>query len=187
MQRQARWGKVKVKASPNQERSGVLQMTASGNLRRERPERPRGVWLLTIYALSFAGVLPAGLVLFVMVGGGVDSAAVYSLLIAVGVILTAIGAWQGQNRARLGLMVFVTLFYVGVGLNNLLALWLGSVPEAEQTRVLGRVLRGVLFPALYIWYFTRPATTAFYRVMARMKSVEGSRGDPGGTAEGLGR
>jgi hypothetical protein len=152
------------------------------NPTRPVPDRPRGVWLLTIYALVFAGALPLALAVFVLASGGAGSLAggaslVYSILICGGVIVTAIGAWRGQERARLGLMVLVTLFYASVGINNLLLMWLGEVNAAEATRVTGRVLRGVVFPALYIWYFTRPATRAYYRVM---ESIRKSRA-PGET------
>jgi hypothetical protein len=95
---------------------------------------------------------------------------IYSLLICGGVMVTAVAAWRGRDRARLGLIVLVSAYYVGVALNNALLLWLGSVSDAEQARVLGRVLRGVLFPALYIWYFTRPDTKAYYRVMEAIRS-----------------
>lgn len=79
-----------------------------------------------------------------------------------GVIVTAIGAWRGNDKARKSLLVFVTLHYALIALNNYWMIRSGAVPDEEQTRLWGRVLRGFLYPAVYIWYFNRRTTKAFY-------------------------
>lgn len=127
--------------------------------------RPLGVWALTIYALIFAGIAPLLLYLFLLISGnaaGLGIDILLSLPVTVGVIVSAIGAWKGNEKARKSLLVFVTLHYALIALNNYWLVSSGEVPAEEQARLWGRVLRGFLYPAIYIWYFNKQTTKEFY-------------------------
>lgn len=131
----------------------------------QRSPRPIGVWILTIYALIFAGIAPFLLSVFMLFSGnaaGNEFGILLSLPVSIGVVTSAVGAWKGNNKARKFLLIFVTLHYVLVGLNNYLLINSGQIPDAEQTRLWGRVFRGFLYPAVYIWYFNKYTTKEFY-------------------------
>ena len=81
---------------------------------------------------------------------------------SIGVITSAIGAWKGNEKARKSLLIFVTLHYVLIAINNYFLINSGQVPDDEQTRLWGRVFRGFLYPAVYIWYFNKYTTKEFY-------------------------
>jgi len=76
------------------------------------------------------------------------------------------GLWclfpEGNEKARKSLLIFVTLYYVLVALNNYLLINSGQVPDEEQTRLWGRILRSFLYPAVYLWYSNRYTTKEFY-------------------------
>ena len=127
--------------------------------------RPTGVWILTIYALIFVGIAPLLLSIFMLISGnaaGSVFSVLLSLPISVGVIASAVGAWKGNEKARKSLLVLVTLHYVLIAINNYLFISSGQVPDDEQTRLWGRVLRGFIYPAVYIWYFNKYTTKEFY-------------------------
>lgn len=127
--------------------------------------RPTGVWILTIYALIFVGIAPLLLSVFMLISGNA-AGSVFSILlslpISIGVITSAIGAWKGSEKARKSLLVLVTLHYVFIAINNYIFISSGQVPDDEQTRLWGRVLRGFIYPAVYIWYFNKYTTKEFY-------------------------
>ena len=127
--------------------------------------RPTGVWILTIYALIFVGLAPLFLSIFVLITGnaaGNEVSILLSLPIGIGVISSAVGAWRGSERSRKSLLILVTLHYVLVAINNYFLINSGQVPDDEQSRLWGRVLRGFIYPAVYIWYFNKDTTKEFY-------------------------
>ncbi len=130
-------------------------------------QKPRltGVWILTIYALIFVGIAPLLLSVYMLISGN-TAGNVFSILvslpISIGVIASAIGAWKGIEKSRISLLVLVTLHYVFIAINNYIFISSGQVPDDEQTRLWGRVLRGFIYPAVYIWYFNKYTTKEFY-------------------------
>lgn len=131
----------------------------------QKAARPIGVWILTIYALIFAGIAPLLLSVFLLMSGnaaGNEISILLSLPFSIGVITSAVGAWKGSEKARKSLLIFVTLHYALVALNNYLLINSGQVPDEEQTRLWGRVLRGFIYPAVYLWYFNKYTTKEFY-------------------------
>jgi hypothetical protein len=127
--------------------------------------RPVGVWILTIYALIFAGIGPLLVLLFLLISGnaaGIEIDVLLSLPVSIGVIISAVGAWKGSEKARKSLLIFVTLHYVLVALNNYWVINSGLIPVEEHARHWGRVLRGFIYPALYLWYFNKYTTKQFY-------------------------
>ena len=131
----------------------------------QKAPRPIGVWILTVYAILLAGIAPLLLSIFLLVSGNTAGNGIsifLSLPLSIGIIISAIGAWQGKERARKSLLVLITLHYVLIGINNYLMLNSGQVPEETQTQLWGRVIRGILYPAIYIWYFNKNTTKEFY-------------------------
>ena len=132
-------------------------------------QRPTGVWILTIYAAIFAGIFPlvAVIALFVTGKGQAELGMtpihlISSIGLAMGIIASAIGAWKGSQKAKMILLILITIHYLLIGLNNAYMLWSGLIPKQFQARVIGRVLRGLFYPAIYIWYFRKPSTQEFY-------------------------
>ena len=127
--------------------------------------RPTGIWILTIYAMIFAGIAPLLLSLFMLVSGNAAGNVVgvlFSLPVSIGVITSAVGAWKGNEKARKSLLIFVTLHYVLVAINNYFLINSGQVPDEQITSLWGRVFRGFLYPVAYIWYFNKNTTKEFY-------------------------
>ena len=127
--------------------------------------RPTGVWILTIYAMIFAGIAPVLLSLFLLASGnaaGNVAGILFSLPVSIGVIASAIGAWKGKDNARKSLIFLVTLYYVLLAINNFILINSGQAPDEQLARLWGRVLRGFINPAIYIWYFTKTTTRDFY-------------------------
>jgi hypothetical protein len=129
-------------------------------------KRPLGVWLLTIYAAIFAGLAPLVLATVLLLSGNLGKNPVFpiiSMLLNVSIIYYSVRTWQGNDRARKIFLILITANYVFIGLNNLILLLSEQVPVDEQTRLYGRVFRGVLYPAIFIWYFNRSKTKEFYQ------------------------
>jgi len=129
-----------------------------------KPKRPIGVWILSIYAIIFAGILPL-LALFAIKRSGFNLSvfeALFPIILAIGIIVSSIGTWQGSNKARISLMVLITVHYVLIAINNTSLLVSGSVRSDVQPQMIGRIIRGIFYPATYIWYFRRPTTMLFY-------------------------
>ncbi len=127
--------------------------------------RPPGVWILTVYAILLVGIAPLLLSLFLLVSGnsaGNIVSILLSLPLSIGIIISAIGVWQGKENARKSLLVLVTLHYVLIAINNSLLINSGQVSDEAQTQLWGRVIRGLLYPAIYIWYFNRYTIKEFY-------------------------
>jgi hypothetical protein len=130
-----------------------------------KASRPPGVWILTVYAILLVGIAPLLLSLFLLVSGNSAGNIVNILLslpLSIGIIISAIGAWQGKENARKSLLVLVTLHYVLIAINNYLLINSGQVSDVAQTQLWGRVIRGLLYPAIYIWYFNRYIIKEFY-------------------------
>ncbi|MEN4013740.1 MAG: hypothetical protein AB1453_00455 [Chloroflexota bacterium] len=135
-----------------------------------RPKRPLGVWFLTLYAIVFLGVAPLATMIYAAATSGVFSRLnvpaadlLLALALVIGVIVSGIGAWQGNDRARIVFLIFVSANYLLGGLNNFLLIESGQAPADQHAQLWGRVLRGLIYPAIFIWYFTRKSTLHFYK------------------------
>lgn len=136
-------------------------------MQRNAGTRPLGVTILAVLDSIMAGVFPLIMAFAAMgdstgIPGGAGSAMMLAL-IGIGVIGCAIGTWQGSNRARIALLVLVTIFYA---LNILAGVSLATADFIEadaQTRAWATVARGVFWLALNYWYFLRPQTRAWFK------------------------
>ncbi len=137
-------------------------------------KRPLGVWILTGYALLLVGLVPIAIAVVLYASGEAQAAGVDTLDLLLPLVLgicatiAAIGAWRGNNKARIALVVLVTIHYVLIAINNLLMLSSGALPESQQISSWGRVFRGVLYPAVYFWYFRRAKTKEYYERVERV-------------------
>ena len=130
-----------------------------------KPDRPLGVWLLTIYALVFLGLLPLLLSIMMLLSGSISGNAIsiiFPLILCAGIVISAIGAWQGNEKARKLFLVLITINYIFIAINNYLMLNSGEVAAELQRQAWGRVIRGVIYPIGFIWYFSKPSTKEFY-------------------------
>ena len=128
-------------------------------------KRPLGVWFLTIYAAIFAGISPLVLSVGMLGSGGLGTNSVIliiSMLLNASIIYYSFRTWQGNDRARKTFMILVTMNYLLIAVNNISFLLSGQLTSDDQTILFGRILRGVLYPAIYIWYFNRSTTKLFY-------------------------
>jgi hypothetical protein len=92
---------------------------------------------------------------------GYEVQTLFTLPISIGAIISAIGAWKGSDKARKSLLVFVTLQVI-IAINNFMLIYSGEFTFEEQMRYWPRVLRGFIYPAVYIWYFSKNTTKEFY-------------------------
>lgn len=129
-----------------------------------RPKRPLGIWIFTVIhvlggLISIAGV---GILLLTLLGGGSMPGmspnyylrALYSFMM----LFIIIGVWLGHNPSRIALLSITTLYYGGsIGLLLLTT----STRETSDTST--GVLSGLFYMLLYLWYFRRPQTVAFFQ------------------------
>jgi hypothetical protein len=136
-----------------------------------RTKRPLGVWLLTIYYGLFAGLFPliAVLVAFFNEEGrailGLSEVDLgLSVLLAVAILVSAVGAWRGNNVARIVFVVLLFLHYGLLVVSNFRLSTVEGLSESMQMTAAGRGIRFIIHIGINVWYFFlsgRP--TAFYR------------------------
>ena len=134
-----------------------------------RPERPVGVGILTIWNAFSAGFLPA-LTSILQINnaarqnqGAISLGALcLSVGLPVSVVTAAIGAFMGYDRARVALLVLVTLYYGLDAFGSILPVATGA--QTEQLLFgIARALWDGFWIVLNAWYFLRPSTIEFYR------------------------
>lgn len=142
-----------------------------------KKHRPLGVWILTIHALIFAGIFPLS-------GGGPimalrgevamfrsDSIPFLLLLayLSIGIIVASILAWTGWELGGLIFLLLTSIFYLREGID--IFRWIISPyfwkisPWEIDDRIVSvfQFIGSILIPILYIWYFNKPSTRAFYK------------------------
>jgi len=113
--------------------------------------------ILTVFALGNDAVL--------LPGGEVTALALAAL--GCGIIVAAVGTWQGSRRACIALLGLLTIYYGLHMLGNLRLATSDWVPEAVQTRAWATLGRGVFWLGLNYWYWLRPATRAWFAQQGR--------------------
>ena len=119
-------------------------------------KRPKGVWILTIWILVMAGLVPLiALALFFINGSGFNNVyqLIFSVLVALGVIISAISAWAGIKRAKNFLVVFSLIHYLLLAYQNGLIAYRELVPTDRLALTWGRSIRSIVYSVIIIWYF----------------------------------
>jgi hypothetical protein len=123
-------------------------------------ERPRGIWIVTIWVGLFAGILP--LVLAALMYFGPTSVSelmtaqqlAISAVLGVGIIISAIGAWKGQRWGRATLIVLAAVHYGLIAHNNYKLATDANTPADQIPRIWARVARSIATIAVVGAYFT---------------------------------
>lgn len=129
--------------------------------------RPLGVTILTICAALFAGLIPLVLSLatvFVFPELGVSTPLMLvTAVLSLAVFGTAVATWQGNDTARLALLALVTVFYLTLAITNFYTATNDLVDSATQRKAMITGVRSLLWIPLYLWYFLRAKTVAWFQ------------------------
>lgn len=133
----------------------------------EQPSRPLGVTILTLCAALFAGLIPLILSLATIFVFPELGASTPLMLVSAGLSLAVFGAavatWQGNDTARLALVGLVTVFYLTLAITNFYTATNDVVDTATQRKAMITGVRSLLWIPLYLWYFLRAKTVAWFQ------------------------
>lgn len=147
-------------------------LTNKSNVKNKH--RPIGIWILTIYALIFAGIYPLlldPLELFVL-----GRTAFYSsddvpfiliqTFINIGIIFTSVLTWRRWEIARKLFLILTTIYFGWV--IQVMFLWIthssfvnNPISEKIMFWILG--IGNIFFVVLNVWYFNKPSIKEFFR------------------------
>jgi len=134
-----------------------------------KKHRPLGIWILTIFALLYGGIyqLISTGALNVLQGytalyskQEVPIYFVYALL-NISIIIVSMLTWGGWEIGRKYFLVFVTLNFLGDGIENFG--WFTRIPDTDNISMWIRYITNFLFPLICIWYFNKPSVKEFFR------------------------
>jgi signal transduction histidine kinase len=135
-------------------------------LKPERPARPVGVSILTIWNGTIAGLFPIlGFSIQLMRGseaGSSDLLLCFTPMISAAVIFTAIGAYRGHDPSRLGQIITLIIYNAILAFNAFGEVTVGTSEEGQMIAYL-RMVGYVLWAGITTWYFLRRKTVEFYR------------------------
>jgi hypothetical protein len=126
-------------------------------------QRPLGLWVLSSFALLIDGLFP--LVLVFLYAGTPSMPLLNAILVAgvaIAVVLSSLAAFRAASWARLGLPVAVGLYHLMIGYTSGRVLLIDGAPSDLSVQLAGRVVRSLIIPIIYFWYFTRSDTIAFF-------------------------
>lgn len=133
----------------------------------QRPDRPLGVILITIWDGIFFGIIPILSTVFGLLRGGLEDTLPFTIylnaFISILVITAAIGAFAGSDRSRSALIYIITVYQSLGAFNSVILLASGTLPPADQVFAVGRIFSSLFWIALHIWYFLKPSTIEYYR------------------------
>lgn len=133
-----------------------------------RPERPVGVSVLTIWDGIALGVLPVlreGIAIATTSSDG-DFSIVFlcsAIGLPIAIVSAAIGTFKGNDRARLGLLILLAIYFILNIFQNTILRIAGNLTPEEQVTNLGRILVSIVSLFINLWYFLRPSTIAYFR------------------------
>jgi hypothetical protein len=132
-----------------------------------RPERPTGLYVLTIWDGILLGILPLLSTVFGLVRNGVQNTNAFSIYLVAGlsalIITVSIGTFVGNDRSRAALIYLVTIYESLQAFNSVILLASGNLPAADQLYSIGRIMWAVFWIALHVWYLLKPSTLEFFR------------------------
>jgi hypothetical protein len=134
----------------------------------QQPDRPLGVAILSIWDGVSVGLIPA-LRMGIMIASNqnLEDISILTLCISIGlpitIITAALGTFRGNDRARLSLLILLTIYF---GLNmfqNVILLVSGGLTPEDQVRISVGFIGAILTVVINLWYFLRPNTISFFR------------------------
>lgn len=133
-----------------------------------RPDRPLGVTLLSIWDGVTIGVIPAlRMGILIASSQNLEEISILTLCVSIGlpitIVMAAMGTFQGNDRARLSLLILLTIYF---GLNtfqNMVLLISGGLTPGDQVRISVGIVGAILIVIINLWYFLRPDTITFFR------------------------
>ena len=147
-----------------------------------KPKRPFGVWFLTIYMGLFVGIFPFGAALFLLFNQTVQSEVgltfvdlILPLVLGIVIVAAAIGAWKGNNKARIAFLVAITIHYSFIMYQNYQIAQLASSGLLEsdlEMRSWARVFRSMFWITICWWYFLSRRAKPFYGALNRITGGE---------------
>ncbi len=134
----------------------------------QRPERPLGVTALTIWDGVMVGVVPAirsGII--IANTSNQESISILTLCLATGIpiaiVSAAFGTFRGNDRARLSLLVLLTIYFSLNAFQSVILLVSSDLIPEEQLSSVWRIITAIISVGINLWYFLRPKTIAFFR------------------------
>ncbi len=139
---------------------------------------PIGSKLLSIYAILFAGIAPCALVTTALVNGVISLPyALGNVGLSVAIVYFGVRVFAGDYSATKMFGILVALNYVGLTVTN--AWNINDFPadsRAEQMAI-PRMIRGVLFALVYVWYYVIRTKTAIGFMSAAGSSPQPTTSD----------
>lgn len=140
-----------------------------------RPDRPVGVILLTLWDGLMLGLLPLVRDVFGLLRQGPGQSGLELLLcnnvgLPVIVMFLSIGTFMGYDRARVALIYAIVVQQSLIAFGHLVGMAGGALPMEAWAAAFFGILFAFFWIFLNAWYFLRPATLEFYR---RPKSLRG--------------
>ena len=142
---------------------------------------PIGSKLLSVYAILFAGFVPAALVTTAFVNGVVSlPLALGYIALGVAIVFFGVRVFAGDYSATKVFAILVVLNYLGLTAVN--AWNISNVPEDNRAaqmavpRMIRGMIRGVLFASVYIWYYLIRKQTALGFVAATGSAIQPTMG-----------
>jgi hypothetical protein len=134
----------------------------------QRPERPLGVSLLSIWNGVTIGFIPAlrfGISIARNVGQ--DDISILAMCLGIGlpvaIITAAIGTFRGNDRSRVALIILLTLYFSLTTFQSVTLIVTGRLTLEEQFWSYAGILSAILTLTINLWYFLRPSTIAYFR------------------------
>jgi len=134
----------------------------------QRPDRPIGVSILSIWDGVSVGMIPA-LRMGIMIAGSpnLEDISILTLCVSVGlpitIITAAMGTYRGNDLARMSLLILLTIYF---GLNtfqNVILLVSSGLPPEDQLRISVGIVGAIITVGINIWYFLRRNTITYFR------------------------
>ena len=134
----------------------------------QRPDRPLGVTILSIWDGVSVGVIPA-LRMGVMIASNpnLEEISILTLCVSIGLPITivtaALGTYRGSAPARLSLLILLTIYFGLNAFQNVILLVSGGLTPEDQVRNSAGIIGAILTVGINLWYFLRPNTISFFR------------------------
>lgn len=134
----------------------------------QRPDRPLGVTILSIWDGVSVGVIPA-LRMGIMIASNpnLEEISILTLCVSIGLPITivtaALGTYRGSDPARLSLLILLTIYFGLNAFQNVILLVSGGLTLEDQVRNSAGIIGAILTVGINLWYFLRPNTISFFR------------------------